>query len=759
MRIHDLRGVIGALAVLVAAEGAYAQALEEVVVTATRRSESIQDVPVSVAAVSSEQMAKMNLMDMEDLSVVVPNFEINSGSILPNLYIRGLGGGTSHSIEQSAGRFVDDVYIGRAAINFHPFLDIASVEVLRGPQGTLFGKNTAAGALIIRTADPTDDLTYGVDVMASQYSTTGGQSEVSGFVSGPLGENVSARFAAIYRDQDSFYENTYGGLGPDGAQREDVGGRLKIRWDVSDATEVNLKLEHMEYDVIGADTAENSQLADPPGIPGWQGLAVNSGVDPALAATVNDDLDWLIHVNCQEAFSAPGPQAGQSIGSWCPSRDQEYDNVTLAIDHDFEAGSFRSISAYQSYDYVHQFHGADQGAVNLFRATRKERYSGFSQEFRFVSNPGERFDYILGAYYEDSGLERDQTSDFNLPGGPFDREEEPWTQDTNTFAVFGQLRWSFTDRFTTILGGRWSTEDKDFNFERYLTEYQSDEFLSQEIALRSETRSEDKFTPSLTLQYDISDDVMMFATAARGHKTGGFSDRVDEQDTDIEFDPEVVDNFEIGLKSILLDGALSLNLTAFTMDVEGLQLSTQVEGTVANFVVGNAADSSVNGVELEWTWGLTDDLIFGGNYAYTDATYDEFIGAGSCPPEFQNADGVCDLSGLPLQFAPDHKGSIYLDFERDGLIGSWGLGVRGVYMFTGDHFTDISYFDAVFQESFSTYDASIRVTSPDQNISISLIGKNLGEQAAMAWGVPSGPNFLASMIPPREIILRASLRF
>ncbi|MEM9171199.1 MAG: TonB-dependent receptor [Pseudomonadota bacterium] len=731
--------------------------IDEVVVTATKRAENIQDVPVSVAAVSSADMEKMGLVDMEDLSLLVPNFEINSGSILPNLYIRGLGGGTTHSIEQSAGRFVDEVYISRAAINFHPFMDVAGVEVLRGPQGTLFGKNTAAGALIIRTADPTDELEYGFDVSTSQYSTTGGQTEVSGFVSGSLSDNVSARFTALYRDWDSFYINTYEGLGPDGTQREDYGARLKVRWDVSDQMVVNFKAEHMEYDSLGADTAEISGLAGGPAT--WQGLAINSGVAPDLAATVNAELDWRIHVNCGEAQSAPGPQAGQSIGSFCPSRDQETDNLTVDLEYDFDAGTFKSITAYQTYDYDHRFHGADQGAVNLFRARRQESYDGFTQEFRFTSAENDTLDYIVGLYYEDSDLAREQTSDLNLPGGPFFREEEPWTQDTQTLAIFGQARWYVSDRVTALIGGRFSSEDKDFEFRRFFTEYGGDTFLFDDILPRAESRTEDKFTPSLTVQFDATDNIMLFGTYAQGHKTGGFSDRVDTQDGPIEFDEETVDSFEFGMKSTLLDGSLNLNVTLFTMDVEGLQLATQVEGTVADFAVGNAADSSVDGLELEWFWALTDELTFGGNFAYTDATYDEFVGAGSCPAEFLNASGVCDLAGQPLQFAPETKGSLFFDYDLIDAFGGWDLGMRADVTHTGSQFTDISYFPGTFQPSVETYNAGVRLVAPSDNITIQLLGKNLTDERILAWGVPSGPNFLAAMAPPREVQLRVGLRF
>ena len=220
-------------------------ALEEVVVTATKRAETIQDVPVSVTAVSADMMAKIGIGDMEDLSLVVPNFEINSAAVVPNLYIRGLGGGLTHSIEQSVGRFVDDVYISRGAINLHPFMDVASVEVLRGPQGTLFGKNTAAGALIIHTNDPTEEFEAGLNLSHGQYAPTGGVTEVNGFVSGGLSDTVSGRLAFLYKDKEGFYENQADG--PDGAQREDMGLQAKLQIDVSDVTTVGLKLQYMEY--------------------------------------------------------------------------------------------------------------------------------------------------------------------------------------------------------------------------------------------------------------------------------------------------------------------------------------------------------------------------------------------------------------------------------------------------------------------------------------------------------------------------------
>jgi outer membrane receptor protein involved in Fe transport len=726
--------------------------IEIIEVSATKRPASIQDVPVSVAAVSAEQMDKIGINDMEDLSILIPNFEINSAAVLPNLYVRGLGGGAAHSIEQSVGRFVDDVYISRAAINLHPFLDVEAVEVLRGPQGTLFGKNTAAGAMILRTANPESDFGYGINLSASSFSTNGGTKEVSGYVTGALSDTVDARLAFIYRDKEGFYENTLNG--PDGADREDTGIRAKFLWEAGENTTVGLKLEYMEYEEDGSDTAEIAAFGGPP-FSAWQGIATGSGADGD--SIIPAALDWVVHYNCGPATDADGID----IGSFCPSRDQESSNITLNVEHKFDAGMLTLVSGLQNYEYTHQFHGLDMGLANLFRAIRHEEYDGFSQEIRFTSTESDTFDYIAGLYFEDSSLQRDQTSHQSFaPLAPVKRTvEEPWTQDTETLALFGQARWKFTENWAAIVGGRWATEDKDFAFRAFNKEYRTQNLLGEDDINRTESRSESKFTPSFTLQWQSSDEVNLYATYAQGHKTGGFSDRIESQDADIQFDAEEVSSFELGAKTTWLDGSFTLNMTYFNMDIEGLQLSTQAGGTVGAFSVDNAADSTSDGIEVELFWYVSDNWTIGGNFSYTDASYEEFIGAADCAERLVNSDGVCELTGEPLIYAPQNKGAVFAEYYADDTFGEWDFSARSDIAFTGDHYTDISYVDAVEQKSYNTINASMRLISPDEDIVISLIGKNLTEEEILAWGIPSGPNILAAMAPPREIVLKLKYRY
>ena len=261
------------------------------------------------------------------------------------------------------------------------------------------------------------------------------------------------------------------------------------------------------------------------------------------------------------------------------------------------------------------------------------------------------------------------------------------------------------------------------------------------------------------MQWQGTDDINLYATYAAGHKTGGFSDRIEEQDADIQFDAEEVTSFEIGAKTNWLDGSLSVNLTYFNMDIEGLQLATQLEGTVAAFSVDNAADSTSKGFELEVHWYAHENWTLGGNFAYTDASYDEFIGGADCTDRLRNSDGVCDLTGEPLIYAPENKGAVFIEYYGDNMFGEWDFSARSDFAFTGDHYTDITYADSVEQKSYNTINASMRLISPDENITISLIGKNLTEEKIMAWGVPSGPNILAAMAPPREITLKLKYRY
>lgn len=743
-----------------------AQGNDEIIVTATKRAESIQDVPVSVSAVTVDTINALGVADFSELAIYLPNFEINNSTILPNLYVRGLGSGATHSIEQSVGRYVDEVYVGRGAMSIHGFFDIEAVEVLRGPQGTLFGKNTVAGAMVVRTAKPTDEFEAGVNLTYGGYSTQGDYKEAQGYISGPLADGaLRARLSGRIKQDDGYYINRLADLGPEGGpDRNDYGARLKLEWDVGDSTTVSTKLDYQSIRMVGGDAAELNAVGGPPS---------HLAALLALSPDFNTDLDWVVDIDCTR-----NPVAGSA--DFCPGREQDTYTANFRVDHDMGMGTLTALSAFQRYEFNHRFHGIDSGIANGFRAYRNEEYNSFTQEIRFTSDLiADKFDFIAGAYYENSDIARFQTSDVQFTNlgliPPFltleIQRNEPWSQDTQTIAAFGQVRYNVTDKLRAIVGGRFSNETKDFVFDRFFHEYGSDDPLvlgpgeisgpfGDTTALSvADDRSESKFTPAVTLQYDATDDVNLYATYSQGHKTGGFSERIDGPGVPFDFDPETNDNFELGMKGRFLDGQLKLNVAAFHMSVEGLQLATQVPGDVPAFSVDNAAQSTSKGIEADAIFNIGENWSIGGDYAYTEATYDEFVGSPDCPPASRTAAGECDLAGFVLNFAPKHKGNAFIDYFNDGAFGDWGLGFRGNVAISGEYFTDISYADSSFEDGYTIIGGNIRLVSPNGNYTVSLVGKNLTDEAVLQWGIPTGPNSLASVRSPREIALKVGAKF
>lgn len=734
---------------------------DEIIVSATKRAETIQDVPVSVAAIDTETIRENGIIDIADVSLYIPNFEFSDASILPNLYIRGIGSGTTHSVEQSVGRFIDDVYIGRAAINLHSLLDIASVEVLRGPQGTLFGKNTLAGAVIINTADPTTTFDAGVNLFASDYSTVGGQIGGDAFISGPLSDNLSARLAVQYKDRDGYIDNR--APGPDGGTRQDYGGRLKFLWDNGSNTTIALKLEYLRYEEEGQTPAETT-FSFFPGGPA-AGQQIPESIFQIFAPEFSYERNWQSFIDCSR------PHNGVTF---CPGRDQETGNITFNVSHDWAGkGTFDFITGYQSVEYLHEFVAVEMGvAGGAARFTRDEEYSGFTQEIRFTSEEFEKYDFILGAYYENSDVERLQPSTFNVPeflfffppGAPlpFETDREDWRQSTETYAAFGQVRWRFADQWSLILGGRLATETKDYRLEQRLVEFQGDAFNGPflENFDFQDSRSETEFTPSGTLRWEPNPDVMVYASIAQGHKTGGFSDR---PQVELEFDAETNTSYEAGVKATLFGGDLSVNIAAFYMDVQDLQVASAIPTAGdLSFEVKNAAEAVSQGIEFDAVWRLSDNWTVGGDFAFTDAEYEDFPDASAtCPVSGGTVqpDGLCNFAGLPLIFAPDWKAGAFVEFEQIDLFGGWDFKARGNVNYSDSYFTELNYRETLAQDSYALLGASMTFTAPNDKLTVGLVGRNLTEKHVIAWGLQAGFTDFVTPNAPRELMVRLGYRY
>ncbi|MEL7538924.1 MAG: TonB-dependent receptor [Pseudomonadota bacterium] len=745
---------------------AYGQVLDEVVVTATKRQESLQDVPVSVAAITGDTIDNMGVVDMEEVALYIPNFEASISTILPNLYVRGLGTGTSHSIEQPVGRFVDDVYIGRGAASLLSFMDVAAVEVLRGPQGTLFGKNTLAGAMIVRTGEPTD--TFEADVSASygSYSTNGNFSEYEGYVSGPITESLRGRFALRYSDSDGYVENRLNG--PNGGIREDIGFRLKLDQDIGENTRIQLKLEHGDLDAEGNTSLE---IVGPP--ESNPGLA---NVFQFFSPGWTPDLDWVADYACGD-----DPPVVQSLPGFCPDRDQEVQAAVLRVAHDFSAGEFLSISAFQRYEFLDRFYAIDMGiAGGAYNAVRDEDYESITQEFRFTSEAEGNSDYIIGVYLEQSDLFRYSNTDIDFrtfPGLPLAvQQDEVFDQRTETIAIFGQYRYRFTDQFTLSLGGRYTDEEKTYTFVRFYEPFATPYDpttrvpfapgpfgpLEAAVSRPDLNRAENRFTPSVSLQYDVSDTLMLFATVSQGYKAGGFSDRVPEDpNANIQFEEEINNAVELGMKGLFANGALELNATVFHMRIDDLQVSSAIPGTVA-FQVQNAAEAVSQGVEIDGRWSINENLLIGGNLAYTDAFYDSFPNADCTPGQAAAIGPGCtqDLTDRTLIFAPEWKGTLFGEFSTE-IVNGWNLLIRGDVTYSDEYFTETPLAPGVRQGDYQVYNAAVWFSDSEDKLRIGFIGRNLTEEAYRRFGLasPGSSVYLAEANLPRRLSFNLEYNF
>jgi|GEM_PF-4579602 len=756
---HSIRTAISVSLIILALPGSgNAQqsepgTLSEITVTATKRQEDIQDVPISVVAITSENIRTLGIVDMRDIAQHVPNVEISDNPVIANIYMRGLGSGRSQIIEQSVGLFVDEIYQGRSQMNLHPMFDVSNVEVLRGPQGTLFGKNTAAGALIVRTNEPTNEFQGTASATIGQYSTVNGYYNIDGAVSGPASDNVAYRLAFRYNDDGGFVKNR--AEGPDGVERQDTQVRLKLNWDISDRTGAKFMAEYNHFDSDGEGSAQMFNHA-PDMVAGFQAI-VPTFVDQAP--------NWETDVPCNLAAAF----------DFCPGRDQTYTRLKAEISHDFSGGNFSSITAYQTYDFDHLF---ITDPVMYLQAVRQEEFNGFSQEFRFTSELGEKFDYIAGLFYENTELDRDETNHLNFAFHPRlsflgNRDGiDNWMLKNETVAVFGEMRWHLSDAVSVIFGGRWGREEKEYDYFGITTAYYDENTIlalpNDPRIFTDQKRDESEFTPSFTMRWSAADQAMLYFRYAEGSKSGGFDDRVLAPTQELEYDSESSRLSEVGAKMSWLDGKFDLNATVFHTKFEDLQVASELQGQVVGFLLLNAAEATSQGLELDGRLFLSDSWMIGGSYGYLDATYDSFPNAPCIAvpgPECQanNAGAmVQDLAGETLAFAPEHKLSMYVNFDHK-LANSWRLNSTASISYSDEYFGDLDADPLSIQDAYTKIDASVELESPDGKWSVMLLGRNLTEEVVYASSfdtpIAGAPGQNAYLDSPREVALKFSYQF
>ncbi len=763
-----------------------AQVLEEIIVTAQLRAESLQDVPVSVSAVSGDKMMEAGIDKIEDLQAYVPNLTMSETGIGTNIYIRGIGSGINQGFEQSTGMYVDGVSYGRAQLTRAPFLDLERVEVLRGPQNILFGKNSIAGALSVITAKPGDEFEGSVSAM---YEPDHGEEVYDVVLSGPITDSFGARLAYRNRQMDGYLDNITTNDDEPGRDEETV--RMTLTWDVTPDLDFALKYEHGEFDVTGRQIEiENESPSDDPAFGGLE-------YGEILFAAFGQDIS-VLNTDRDSKRSSNGDYS-----------DNTTDNITLTGNYALGDNTITVIAASTSYEYE-ELCDCDFTGANVFSLLSEEEYDQYSFEARIASATGDTFEYIAGIYYQESELEF--TDQFFVPSdsiivpaanaisaGAGDllsdtKVPREFDQDSDLFSGFAQVTWNIQDNFRLTFAGRFSTEDKSASRELDITNIDGSEIspvvkpiteivyanlFQFETHTIKDDRSEDNFAPLITAEWDVNEDVMLYTTASQGFKSGGFDVRSnaspEPQSNPIidffvprgtfEYEEEEALSFEFGGKTTLLDGAAELNFALFYTEYDDLQVSI-FDGAVG-FNVGNAAQAETIGLELDGRWALTDNLTVTGALAFLDFEFKDYengqCNQGQTP---DSPDGLCDYTGNTNQYVADWSGNLGLQHYMP-LGAQLELRSNLDVIFTDDYNPSQTLAEEMDQDGYTKVNARIAIGDVDQVWEVALVGKNLTDEdivtyanaTPLAYSQFSAKSFYSFYERERSVAIQGVYRF
>ncbi|MCW2292163.1 iron complex outermembrane receptor protein [Pseudomonas sp. BIGb0408] len=680
-----------------------ATSLKAVTVTATRREQSLQDVPVAVSVVDGEQLERDNRNGVASIVQQVPTLNFRSGASNKDtsLFIRGVGTiSTSPGVEPTVATVVDGVVFGRPGQSTLDLLDLERIEVLRGPQGTLFGKNASAGVLNIVTREAPEETRGYVD-----YSHFGGGNEnrLRFGIGGRLTDTLKGSLSTLWGSYDGNVENVANGHDVNGYDRKGVRGKLQF--------EPN---EDFKFTLIG-DYLEGEDTI-PSGI-------IVSTTAPALSAGLR-----------------PSEHNGKINSDY--KTHVEDTNTGLSGQADWSLGDFTltSITAWRGWDNT-QYQDGDRSAQLPTTASHDKgdvRYDQYSQELRLASPKGEFLEYVVGAFYmhgrSDEVYRRQSTN-----GGVTNNGRADYSVTNDSYAVFGENTFHFTDDLRGILGLRWTHDDVEYDHRRASTS------ATAVTGIQPATRSsgsvdEDGWTGRIGGQYDFTDNLMGYATYSRGYKGPAYNVFFNMQPRDTEaLKPETSDSYEIGLKSTAWNNRLVTNLAVFHTDYDNYQAN--FFDTVANQVVTrliNAGSVKTQGVELDYSLQATRQLKLSGAVAYTKARVDSF----QCPP---GAAATCDIDGSPLPFTPDWKSYVRADYSIP-LDNGLDVELSSDYSWQDKVQYSLDQNPGTTQSAYGIWNASVALANYNDGWRVALLAKNLTDKSYSTM-LASGGNHIYRMAP------------
>lgn len=713
--------------------------LEEIVVTAQSRSQSLQDVPISANVVGAEFLTANNLDRLQDVAQRLPSLTIVESATGDQIFLRGVGSAVNPGFEQSVATFVDGVYKGRDAQSRERFLDVDRIEVLRGPQSIFFGHNTIAGAISIVTKGPGDEFSgYGQVV----YGPTNDDYTIAAAAGGPMSEKFGARLAFRAAGRDGFLFNQTQNRFED--KQDSLAGRLTLAWRPTERVETQVKLEYSKFDQIGS-PKEAVGCPAPAPFPS-NGATCNNTLTLVANGTITFD-SRIDGISQRGAVPLPGdvpvdPSATNALIDFV-----SLETYTAALTMKFDVLGGHSLTSLTAFTGYTMDRGTDIDNLPIAGAGINDpsNFDQFSQEIRLISPTGQPLEYVLGIYYQQAGFFSDEIFVFPrriFSAGRDIQSNTLFDQSENAVSAFGAATWNISDDFRISGGVRFTRVEKSLFFTQSLSRIADGN--PRLAAPRPELdglagfgkfnqprtrydRSDQDFMPSVDVQYDFNDDVTGYAKFSQGFKAGGFDQRADRGATlaDLSFDSEQVDAYEVGIKAQLFDRRLVVNLGAFRSDYSNLQVSSLSTSGVS-FVVDNAASARSQGIEADLRLALARGLTLSGAVSYLDAKFTSFPdgpcnaveeialnlggrpGCGAPLPAGQLA-RIADRTGDPLPFAPKWSGSATLDFTTP-IAGDVALDASVTSYFATKVFHRIDNDPRLTQGDYIKFDARIGLT-------------------------------------------------
>lgn len=738
---------------------AYAEGLvlEEIVVTAQKRAESAQDVPVAITALQGDDLVNQGIQSFNDLTKVSPSLTIGQGANKNNspIALRGIGTRAfSMSVEPSVAVIVDDVPVARSAQAFSNLVDIERVEVLRGPQSTLFGKSASAGVINITTKAPSEELEGSV----GYTKIVDDEDRVSGSISGKLTDTLGVRASAYYSDVEGNIDNISTGKKLNGGITK--GGRVKLNWGASDDLDVSFIGEYNEAD---------------------------------------EDCCAAPYAYVEDGALLGGTQLGYPTALWLPGITPSDKNTDIRLDSDIHSKSWdwsgtlkldyslgeytlTSITGYRdwSYSFLQDMDDTDASLPSPPFASGSPVLEQFSttgtklltQEIRLASPVFDNYDYVAGLYYSKN------TTDKDFERGPVFYYAK-WDAETEneSYAVFGQGKLNLSERWSVIAGLRYNVEEISVNYDR-----EDNPFTpplgpvgDQSFVVDNESEKDEVVTGKLALQYFHDDDLMFFGGYSRGYKgqaydvTSSFS----PHGVDNPVTPETSDAFELGLKSTLLEGRMQFNAVLFYSEYSDFQAQSRVDDPstgLTELKLNNVGDLETSGLEIDTIFLVSENLRLTLGAAYIDATIKSFEEA-DCYA-LQTAAQGCnsgkqDLTGEDLNNSPDLKytlaGEYTLPLDDMPFNGFIDLS----YQWQDDVHFDLLGDPVMKQDAYGIFNLSMGIDSKDENYRVTLFAKNLFDKdyvsnISSAQAIYGGADVRIHQIPrgaERQVGIRLNMNF